>query len=66
MAQNILQAVMICAGTWFLWRLFRRFFVKTTLDNVPGPTSTSFLYGEYPISLPHIESPITDMYSREL
>ncbi|KAI0710035.1 cytochrome P450 [Earliella scabrosa] len=47
MAQNILQAVLICAGTWFLWKLFRRFFVKTTLDNVPGPTSTSFLYGNY-------------------
>lgn len=47
MESTILQSILICGGTWFLWKLFRRFFATSTLDNVPGPTSSSFLYGAY-------------------
>ena len=29
-----------------LWQLLRRFFFRTVLDNVPGPSPTSFWAGE--------------------
>ena len=40
------QAALICGTSWVLWKLLRAFFVKSALDNLPGPPSPSFLYGE--------------------
>ncbi|KAJ2986929.1 hypothetical protein NUW54_g9577 [Trametes sanguinea] len=45
MVSPLLQAVAVCSVTWFLWKFFRRFVVKTDLDNLPGPPSPSFIYG---------------------
>ncbi|KAI8972816.1 cytochrome P450 [Trametes punicea] len=45
MISLLLQAVVICGTAWFLWKVFRRFVVKTDLDNLPGPPSPSFIYG---------------------
>ncbi|OSD05201.1 cytochrome P450 [Trametes coccinea BRFM310] len=45
MVSPLLQAVTVCSFTWFLWKFFRKFVVKTDLDNLPGPTSPSFIYG---------------------
>ncbi|KAM5537528.1 hypothetical protein V8D89_008855 [Ganoderma adspersum] len=42
---SVLQAILICTSTWFLWRFFRQSVVKSNLDNIPGPASPSFLYG---------------------
>ncbi|KAL1952219.1 hypothetical protein VTO73DRAFT_1368 [Trametes versicolor] len=39
------QAVLAIAGLYFAWTLVRPFVVKTALDNLPGPPSTSFLTG---------------------
>ena len=53
MVSLILQALVICSTTWFLWKLFRGLFVKTDLDRIPGPPSPSFLYGmhtSFPLS----------------
>ncbi|OBZ67636.1 Docosahexaenoic acid omega-hydroxylase CYP4F3 [Grifola frondosa] len=41
----LLQSALICAATWFLWRYFRHIFVKSPLDNLPGPPSQSFVKG---------------------
>ena len=43
----LLQAVLICTSTWFLWKFFRQSVVKSNLDNIPGPASPSFWYGAY-------------------
>ncbi|OJT12108.1 Docosahexaenoic acid omega-hydroxylase CYP4F3 [Trametes pubescens] len=42
---SLVQAVLVCGATWVLWKLFRRLTVKSDLDNLPGPPSPSFLYG---------------------
>lgn len=42
---QIVQALLICASTWFLWRFFRYLVVKSDLDNLPGPSPPSFLFG---------------------
>ncbi|KAI0659728.1 cytochrome P450 [Cubamyces menziesii] len=54
MVSLILQALVICSTTWFLWKLFRGLFVKTDLDRIPGPPSPSFLYGN-----------LKELYSRQ-
>ncbi|PIL26721.1 cytochrome P450 [Ganoderma sinense ZZ0214-1] len=41
----LLQAVLICTSTWFLWKFFRQSVVRSNLDNIPGPPSPSFWYG---------------------
>ncbi|KAI0363415.1 cytochrome P450 [Pilatotrama ljubarskyi] len=33
---------------YVLWQLFREFFVSSPLDNLPGPSSSSFLQGNIP------------------
>ncbi|KAH9941813.1 cytochrome P450 [Epithele typhae] len=43
-----LQSSVICAITWTLWRSFRGMFVKHPLDNLPGPSSSSWLQGNLP------------------
>ncbi|KAF8807052.1 cytochrome P450 [Phlegmacium glaucopus] len=40
----LLQVVIVYA----LWKLLRKFFVKSALDNLPGPPSQSFLFGVFP------------------
>ena len=46
MAALLLQAFVICAVSWVLWKYFRQVVVKSPLDNIPGPPSQSFLYGK--------------------
>ncbi|KAI0718780.1 cytochrome P450 [Cerioporus squamosus] len=43
----VLQGLAICSASWFLWKYFRQVVVKSPLDNIPGPPSGSFLYGNY-------------------
>ncbi|KAH9852304.1 cytochrome P450 [Lenzites betulinus] len=38
-------SIVSCGITWVLWKTFRRFFMKGDLDNLPGPESPSFIYG---------------------
>ncbi|KAM5543438.1 hypothetical protein V8D89_002689 [Ganoderma adspersum] len=45
MADAPLQVVLVCAATYFLWKALRPYFVKITLDNLPGPPSPSILFG---------------------
>ncbi|KAM5533780.1 hypothetical protein V8D89_012555 [Ganoderma adspersum] len=45
MIASLLQGAVICSVTWFLWKYFRQVFVKSPLDNLPGPPAESFLYG---------------------
>ncbi|EIW54990.1 cytochrome P450 [Trametes versicolor FP-101664 SS1] len=45
MVQTLLQGLFVCATTWLLWKAFRKFVVKSDLDNLPGPPSPSFMYG---------------------
>ncbi|KAI1784550.1 cytochrome P450 [Ganoderma leucocontextum] len=45
MIASLLEGAIICAVTWFLWKYFRQAFVKSPLDNLPGPSAESFLYG---------------------
>ncbi|KAI0754308.1 cytochrome P450 [Daedaleopsis nitida] len=45
MVSTILQGFAICAFLWVMWKYFRQIFVKSPLDNIPGPTAGSFLYG---------------------
>ncbi|EIW54967.1 cytochrome P450 [Trametes versicolor FP-101664 SS1] len=42
---SLVQVVLACVATWLLWTLFRRLTLKSDLDNLPGPPSPSFLYG---------------------
>ncbi|KAI0329087.1 cytochrome P450 [Cubamyces sp. BRFM 1775] len=42
---SLVQGAIICSATWVLWKFFRQWVVKSPLDNIPGPPSTSFLYG---------------------
>lgn len=42
----LLESVLICASTWFLWKYFRHLVVKSPLDNIPGPPSPSFWTGK--------------------
>ena len=47
MADVPLQVVLVCMAAYLLWKVLRPFFVKTALDNLPGPpTSPSILFGE--------------------
>ncbi len=32
---------------YFLWRIFRNFFLRSAFDNIPGPPSSSWLTGAY-------------------
>lgn len=46
MFATLLQSVLICTVTYSLWRYFRQAFVKSPLDNIPGPPSPSWMTGE--------------------
>ncbi|EMD38349.1 hypothetical protein CERSUDRAFT_82603 [Gelatoporia subvermispora B] len=41
----LLESIVICCTTWFLWRSLRQIFVKSPLDNIPGPPPVSFFKG---------------------
>ena len=45
MSTILLQVVTVSAISLALWKLLGRFFVKSALDNIPGPPSRSFLFG---------------------
>ncbi|OSX59529.1 hypothetical protein POSPLADRAFT_1048841 [Postia placenta MAD-698-R-SB12] len=44
-ASPLLTAFLICAASWGLLRLLRRRFLKSPLDNIPGPAPTSLWQG---------------------
>lgn len=46
MVPPFLQAALLCGTTWILWKVFRGILLKNDLDNLPGPTSPSFIYGK--------------------
>ena len=56
MLLTILQSAIICSSCWFLWKYLRQIVVKSPLDNIPGPPSDSFFYGEHPPN-PHLIYP---------
>ncbi|KAI0768611.1 cytochrome P450 [Trametes elegans] len=39
------QAALAVVAVYIVWTFARRFVVKTTLDNIPGPPSNSFIFG---------------------
>ncbi|KAI0657085.1 cytochrome P450 [Cubamyces menziesii] len=39
------QGAIVFVIVWCLWKYFRQVFVKSPLDNIPGPPSEGFLYG---------------------
>ncbi|KAI0782961.1 cytochrome P450 [Abortiporus biennis] len=41
----VVQSVSIWMLSWAAWVSLRRYFIKSPLDNVPGPASTSFAFG---------------------
>ncbi|KAI9057203.1 cytochrome P450 [Trametes sanguinea] len=45
---QLLHAILVCSATWILWKLFRSWVVKSTLDNIPGPAPKSLIYGNLP------------------
>ncbi|EIW57372.1 cytochrome P450 [Trametes versicolor FP-101664 SS1] len=45
MPTQLVQAAVICGITWMLWRFCRQWVVKSSLDNIPGPSSNSWVYG---------------------
>ncbi|KAI0631279.1 cytochrome P450 [Trametes polyzona] len=48
MLATLVQSALICAVTYSLWRYFRQVFVKSPLDNIPGPPSPSWMTGNLP------------------
>ncbi|KAI0754112.1 cytochrome P450 [Daedaleopsis nitida] len=45
MSSLLVQGAIVCAVTLLLWNLFGQLFVSSPLDNIPGPPSDSFIYG---------------------
>ena len=45
MSFKVLQAIVVSALSWVLWKYFRQFFVSSPLDNIPGPPAGSWVYG---------------------
>lgn len=39
--------VALAASALSLWLIFKRYLIKSPLDNLPGPPPTSFLFGKY-------------------
>ncbi|KAF8805234.1 cytochrome P450 [Phlegmacium glaucopus] len=48
MSSILLQAIIVCATSYALWKVLRQFFFKSALDNLPGPPSQSLLFGVFP------------------
>ena len=47
MFTTLFQLVIASAILYPLWKLLQRFFIKSELDNIPGPPSRSFLFGDF-------------------
>ncbi|KAH9941860.1 cytochrome P450 [Epithele typhae] len=45
MLATIAQSTLICGVSYVLWKYFRQVFVRSPLDNVPGPAPESFKLG---------------------
>ncbi|KAI0370369.1 cytochrome P450 [Pilatotrama ljubarskyi] len=45
MVHSLLQAVFVCASTWLVWIIVQTLVVRSPLDNIPGPSWSSFIYG---------------------
>ncbi|EIW54929.1 cytochrome P450 [Trametes versicolor FP-101664 SS1] len=45
MTRLLVQAFVLGGVGWLLWKLLRPYVVRSTLDNLPGPSSQSFFYG---------------------
>ncbi|KAI0631283.1 cytochrome P450 [Trametes polyzona] len=45
MVSPTIQAFLALGATWILWKIIRRLVITSDLDNLPGPPSPSFLYG---------------------
>ncbi|KAF8962738.1 cytochrome P450 [Flammula alnicola] len=43
-----IQALVLYALSWVLWRIFRQSFAKSALDNIPGPSPKSLWKGAFP------------------
>ncbi|KAI0782963.1 cytochrome P450 [Abortiporus biennis] len=41
----VVQAIILYVFTWVLWKVSRRYLLKSPLDNIPGPPSSSFVFG---------------------
>lgn len=50
MTELLGQAFVLGGAAWLLWKLLRPYVVRSALDNLPGPPSHSFLYGEWTAS----------------
>ncbi|KAI0754292.1 cytochrome P450 [Daedaleopsis nitida] len=48
MNSSLLQGIATCVVSWIMWKYFRQIIIKSSLDNIPGPASPSFLYGNIP------------------
>ncbi|CDO76298.1 hypothetical protein BN946_scf184917.g14 [Trametes cinnabarina] len=42
---SLTQAAIICSTTLILWKVFRQCVVKSAFENIPGPPSESFIFG---------------------
>lgn len=43
---SISAALVAAAGALIVWQAVKRFVLRSPLDNIPGPSSNSFLKGE--------------------
>ncbi|KAI8974184.1 cytochrome P450 [Trametes punicea] len=48
MSSSIYVILPLAAFVYVLWHVFREYFVKSPLDNIPGPPPVSFLLGSIP------------------
>jgi cytochrome P450 len=44
----LLQVITLYTVSWVCWRAFRQYFVKSALDNIPGPPAKSLWKGAFP------------------
>ncbi|KAK7676944.1 hypothetical protein QCA50_020062 [Cerrena zonata] len=44
---SVIQALAIVVAVWGLWRLLRNYFIRSPLDNIPGPQPASILQGNF-------------------
>ncbi|RPD55331.1 cytochrome P450 [Lentinus tigrinus ALCF2SS1-7] len=45
---NLTTAAVVAAMLYALWRVFRNYVVAHPMDNLPGPSATTFLFGNIP------------------
>ncbi|KAH9885122.1 cytochrome P450 [Cubamyces lactineus] len=57
---TLLPGAVIGGVSWFLWKFFRHILCKSPLDNIPGPRSDGFLYGNFMQMLDRHAAPMYD------